>query len=369
MTASFVFEFLYGDGLQALEKAQLEHQTTNGACENLAFQIAQLHRFLGHHAASWRDHFSTVTGLERRNPLGPCRPADWTMPPLEREGEPLILLGEQGIGDQIRWSHYLKKTKARSVSLIAEPKLVPLLTACLPGQTIVPYCPEALAQKGDRLALGDLDGYYWDAIHNPQPSGFLELPDDIMATGKNRLDAAIRQVKRQGAGAPAGHTIIGLCFRSMKKDPFRSLHYSEAEDWAAFFSEYDGYVVNLQYGLQPEELAFLSYLSNGRFITIENLNLVSDLVGYASIISVLDGVVGASTMCADLAAALGVQTWRIMPESYDTDHPIHPWYGAHTTLVHYTLSKGKETNWQQVLGGLAVKVNRTLRAPVIKDSA
>jgi tetratricopeptide (TPR) repeat protein len=225
------------------------------------------------------------------------------------DGRRLLIHAEQGLGDTIQFSRYLKPVLARAqgeVTLLCQPGVRRLLDKLI--RTVTPQ--EALPGWDCRIALLDLPrlfGTSLDTIDGTVP--YLAAAPERVALWQARL-----------ADLPAPH--IGLVWRGRpdhKNDRNRSMPATALAPLAALPSGW----VSLQQGATADELAALGHprqLGDG----------FADLQEVAEAIMALDLIITVDTALAHLAGALGKPVWLLLPLAPDwrwlTGRDDSPWY-------------------------------------------
>ncbi|WP_322046367.1 tetratricopeptide repeat protein [Paraburkholderia sp. J67] len=218
------------------------------------------------------------------------------------EGASLLVWPEQGLGDEIQLSRYIRRIKERGatrVTLVCSAAALRLFSALTEVDAIV--AREAFDPS--ICAVHDFWTYIWSIPLNLRErpwSGSSGLPYLNVSAG-----AGLKWEHR----IPKGRLRVGVVWRGNPANPndyFRSL---PALNVLERLWEIPGVVfVCLQKGVS--ETALRSEIGD-RFIL--NLgNRVTDLADVAAIISRLDLVIGVDTAVVHLAAALGKPTWILL---------------------------------------------------------
>ncbi|SCK19154.1 tetratricopeptide repeat protein [Vogesella sp. LIG4] len=251
----------------------------------------------------------------RQRAAAPCQP--WRGEPLA--GKRLLVLPEQGYGDDIQFCRYLPWLKAQApawLTLVCRTPLKPLL-ATLQG-------PDALFTRDEALSVID-DYDYWvyplsvplyhhtrlDSIPGTQP--YLGATEERRAQWQTRL--------------PAGGLRVGLAWQgnpAHANDRERSL--PDLMPLTPLWTVPGVQFVSLQMPREPAPP-----LAMPEFALTDLGSSVADFADLAAIISQLDLVICVDTAIAHLAGALGVPGWVLLP-AYKTDWRwLHgrsdsPWY-------------------------------------------
>lgn len=218
----------------------------------------------------------------------------------------LLVLAEQGLGEQVFFGGMLEelRPRARSIALCVDHRLVPLYRRAFPDFEVLPIGPpEALPRAAAQLRMGSLGRH------------FRASPESLRAvrTGYLRADATRAEALREGLSAP-GQVVCGVSWasRSGGHGAAKSLALAELAPLLAVPSLR---FVDLQYGdtaAEQEALLRKHGLGLQRVAEIDNRE---DLDGLAALIEACDLVVTASNATAHLAAALGKETWVLLPRA------------------------------------------------------
>jgi Tfp pilus assembly protein PilF len=242
----------------------------------------------------------------------------------EMRGKSLLLWGEQGIGDEIRFASMVSDAVASgaAVTLECAAKLAPLFARSFPDVTVMP-APYDAAEKGEvpfdaQTPLGSLGRLYRnDASAFPRRKGYLVADSD-------GVDDFTRRLARVGS-APR----VGICWRSGLAGAFRNDYYTVPRELAPMLKTPNVTFVNLQYGVTDEEIAEFRDRFGVELHQWGDLDLRDDLDGAAALTSCLDLVVSAATSVSCMAGALGVPTLEFRPTPVAEEFLVDgacPWF-------------------------------------------
>lgn len=253
----------------------------------------------------WRDYEwrLKIPGrvIERR-----AAPPRWDGAP--RAGRSLLVMTEQGIGDQIAFAAFLPQLAADGpVTLECEPRLEALLARSLPGVTVVGrpvrragaalYADYDWARCDLSIELGSLPHLCGGKPRQTEPW----LTPDADET---------RRWAEWRAGIP--RRAVGLCWRSGLKGGLRDSEYAPLARWAQFIGKLEAEPVVAQYGADTAEIATLEALSGRTLIVPPDLDQKNEIDRTVAMLSVLDAVVSAPTAVASMAGAAGVPTYKAL---------------------------------------------------------
>jgi tetratricopeptide (TPR) repeat protein len=242
----------------------------------------------------------------------------WT-PDSELAGRTLLLMGEQGLGDEVLFASLvpdaLEAVGPRGKVLLAvESRLVSLMQRSFPAVEVVAHATYNVSGRTVRGAAAfedraDID--LWTPMASllrrfrrriedfPAKSGFLE-PDP----------ARVRHWRAELAKAPAGRK-VGLLWKSMKLDAGRARYYAPFHLWAPVLTTPGTTFVNIQYGDCAPETEWAQRTLGVSLWTPPAIDLRDDLDDIAALASALDLTVGFANATSNIAAAVGAPTWMI----------------------------------------------------------
>ena len=241
------------------------------------------------------------------------------------EGRSLLLWGEQGIGDEIRYASMITDALAKGASITVEcsPKLVALLERAFPGVEIMasPYTarPETADRKFDLMCpFGSLGRFFRaNAEAFPRHEGYL-VADPVRAASMAERLAGI------GPGP-----YIGVCWRSGLSGTFRSDYYTTVRELGPLFQVEGATFINLQYDVTEEELEEARSRLGVTLHRWDDLDLYNDLDGAGALTKAMDLVVSAATSVSCMAGAMGVPTREFRPTPVPGRYLIDgscPWF-------------------------------------------
>ncbi|PLR22242.1 flagellar protein FlbA [Caulobacter zeae] len=278
------------------------------------------------------DDYAARLAPERREALAFDIPAPrWTSAtPLA--GLHLLLVGEQGLGDEVMFGSMIGDALAAlgpsgRLTLAVEPRLAPLLARAWPAVRVIGHATTSLAGRLRRTVpdvepvqawapLGDLLPLLRRTLERFEGAKPFLAPDP----------ARVEHWRGWLSRLPPGRK-IGIVWRSGLMAGLRSRRFAPFETWGPVLATPGAVFVNLQYGDAEPDLARAQALG----LTIHRppgLDLMQDLEGVAALCRALDLVVGPPTATTNLAAALGAETWIV---SANPNWPAlgttgYPWY-------------------------------------------
>ncbi|MDQ8160037.1 MAG: tetratricopeptide repeat protein [Gemmatimonadota bacterium] len=278
----------------------------------------------GDHAGGWTDY--EARGL----PVSSTGARDWHGEPLE--GGSLLLLAEQGIGDQLQFLRFAALAQARGAGRVmveAHASLVGLLRA-----NAIDAVPRGSPPPSD-----------WSAP-------LLSLPHRL-GLGADVMTGAVPYLRATPGPAPLlpvpkGRPRLGLVWsgnpefprnaeRSLDADTVRALVHTDTVDWIA-----------LQQGPAALDLEGV----------VPSVGTLTDWETTARVLAALDGLVTTCTGIAHLAGAMGVPVFVLLPVVPDWRWGLRtersPWYPS-ARLVR----QRQPGDWQSVTQALHAAVATT----------
>ena len=267
----------------------------------------------------------------------------------ELDNGSLLLWGEQGIGDEIRFASMIPEILPQSNKIFIEcsAKLVPLFKRSFPSAEII-AAPDALKKcEGGEFdlmcplgALGKI--FRNDADDFPCHDGYLIADKSLTLEFRERLIRLGQDAK------------IGLCWRSGLSGAFRSDHYVEFAQLEPIFELKNKTFVNLQYDITKTELDDITANLGVHLHHWDDVDLLNDIDRAASLTKALDLVISASTSVSCLAGALGVPVLEFrptpVPEKFLIDGHC-PWFPS----MRY-ISKRSHEPWSKVFRQIALDI-------------
>ena len=297
--------------------------------------------------------------------------ADYTHYPIERplwtpedplEGKTLLLIGEQGLGDEIMFSSVIPDVlnalgpKGKLI-LALEPRLHALYQRAFPGVEIGAYATGRLGFNTLRITpflderWGEID--YWAPIGAPLRK-FRGRLDQFPKTDRFLTPDPARIAHWRAELAKLGLLAkVGVLWKSLVNDAARSKHFASFSTWAPVLTLKSVTLVNLQYGDCEAELAAARAAGIDMW-TPPGIDLKNDLDDLAALTVALDLVVGPSNATTNIAAACGgAVTLVSMPGAWpQLGTQGWPWYPQLT--VHVAEKCGV---WDSAIEALAADVN------------
>jgi len=258
-------------------------------------------------------------------------------PGLNLAGKRLLVLGEQGLGDEMLFANVLADVVERlgpegKLYLAVEQRLVPLFRRSLPTAEVGAHATYDLGGRFGRTAgfLDDLSGIdLWTPLGSLLRE-FRRAVDAFPARDAYLAadPARVAHWQAELAKLPPGKR-VGLLWKSGVVKDARHRYFSPFAAWAPVLATPGATFVNLQYGDCAGELAAAKRDFGVEIWQPPGIDLKQDLDDVAALASALDLVVGFSNASLNIAGACGVPAFLIStlgawPRCGETQR--YPWY-------------------------------------------
>ena len=260
----------------------------------------------------------------------------WNGEPVE--GLKLLLVGEQGLGDEFMFANILPDI-ARDLGpdgklqIAVDPRLVSLFQRSFPDAEVGAYDDRTLVDDNGSKALRLIpfasngnEPDMWAPMGTALPVYRKQLSDFRHEAFLVPDPVRVAEYKAKLAKLPGKK--VGICWRSMMLEAKRAKYFSPIDGWAPVLKTEGVSFVNLQYGDCAEEIARAADQFGITIHQIEGLDLRNDIEGTAALSAALDLVLSAPTAAAATAASVGAKVWfltagRTWPQLGTEEYP---WY-------------------------------------------
>ncbi|MCB1764564.1 MAG: tetratricopeptide repeat protein [Candidatus Competibacteraceae bacterium] len=218
----------------------------------------------------------------------------------------LLVLDEQGLGDEIMFASCIPDTLDRASRVIVrcELRLAPLYVRSFPQVWVAgmsrtsPLKMSGLPQPDRAICIGSLPRVFRPSLDSfPKTVAYLRADPQRIEYWRERL-------------ATFGQGLnVGICWRSGLGTGERYKHYTTLADWVPLFSIPGAQFINLQYDDCAAELAEARDRLGVDIVNFTDIDLRNDQDEVAALMSALDLVISAGTAVAALAGALGRPVW------------------------------------------------------------
>ena len=235
----------------------------------------------------------------------------------------LLVLGEQGLGDEIMFASGIPDLRASANRVVLEcaPRLAPLFQRSFPW-----VCIHGVQRQADPRWLTDYPDIRAKALIGSLPRWLRRSANEFPAhTGYLRADPERSAYFKQRLGTLGGKRCIGLSWRGGTTTTRGNLRSMSVQDLRFIVSTPDVRFVCLQHDPTDAERAFAREV--GMLVWDE---IATDLDAAAALIQALDLIISVPNTNAHLAGALGTPVWIMLnaaPEwRWQAQGTASPWY-------------------------------------------
>ena len=223
-------------------------------------------------------------------------------------GKKLLLVGEQGLGDEFMFANILPDAQAAvesgKLQICVDPRLVTLFQRSFPQAEVGAYDDRTLIDADGNKALRLVPF----AAKDNKPDLWAPMGTALQFYRKSLADfrhevfltpdaERVRQFKAT-LNAMGPEKKVGLCWRSMMLGAKRAKYFSALDAWGPILQTPGVTFINLQYGDCAEEIARAQEKFGIAIHSMEGLDLKDDIDGSAALCAALDLVLSAPTAAA-----------------------------------------------------------------------
>ena len=256
-------------------------------------------------------------------------------PDSELAGKSLLVIGEQGLGDEVMFANILPDlTDAVGpdgrLTIALEYRLVSLFQRSFPTARVGAHVTHKVDGHTIRQmpfltdpAAIDL----WTPLASPLRRFRRNLADFPQRPNYLTADPARVEHWRRVLGELPGFK-VGILWKSLKLDGARLRYFSPFEQWRPVLETEGATIVNLQYGECAAELANAREALGLEIWQPPGIDLKDDLDDVGALCCALDLVLGPPNATTNIASACGAKVWTIStPGSWPMlGSGRHPWY-------------------------------------------
>lgn len=288
--------------------------------------------------------------------------------PAELQGKTVIMVGEQGLGDEIMFMNTTRDVidavgPDGEVRIACTKRLIPLFRRSFPDILIEPHASAQLEGRDWRIANAVIDDLppadMWFPMGNACRAlrkSVEDFPAEPFLTADEKAVAHWRSVL-DGFGPGLK---VGLIWKSLKMTAKRAKYFSAFEAWKPVLQTPGVTFVNLQYGEVEEDIARAEKEFGITIHQPPEIDLRNDLDGVAALGKALDVVVGTMNASVNLACSVGGQALVATPTArgwsrLGTDGL--PWYPGAKVFACEPFG-----NWDAPIKAIAAELEERARA-------
>ncbi|MBI5279973.1 MAG: tetratricopeptide repeat protein [Burkholderiales bacterium] len=302
----------------------LAHNPNEPSLRVQRFQMRLLHE---NYEGGWEDYL--YRGLSYSKFFRVLPFPRWQGEPLE--GKRIIVLAEQGLGDQVMFASCLPDLLALGPSQVyveAIHRVAPTLARSFPSCVVIPTDQNReldwvkdVGEADYYVPLGDLPARFRRSKESFPATPYL-LPDPV------RVAYWREQLQKAGPGP-----YIGVSWRGGTELTRKVLRSFSATMLAPLATTHQATWINLQYG----EVAADIEAAAAAGMTIHHWGeAIADLDEFAALIGALDAVLTVCNTTVHYAGALGKKVWVLAPHIPEWRYGLHfermPWYADVTVM-------------------------------------
>ncbi len=287
----------------------------------LRMQRAQIRLLHEDYAKGWEDYL--YRGLTDAKQFRVLPLPQWDGEPLE--GKTIIVLAEQGLGDQVMFASCLPdlcKLAPKKIYLEVVKRVAPTLARSFPECEVIPTRQDrklewvsSIKDADCYIPLGDLPFHFRKSREAFPREPYLRSDPAKVAHWRSEL------AKR---GAPP---YIGLSWKGGTAGTRASVRSLDPSMLMPLVHAVDATWINLQYGDVEDGVSAFAAES----LTLHHWpEAIADLDEFAALIEALDGVVTACNTTVHYAGAIGKKVWVLAPKipewRYGVSYATMPWY-------------------------------------------
>ena len=275
------------------------------------------------------------------------------------EGRHLLLIGEQGLGDEVLFAQTVPDVLAAlgpkgRLTLALDPRLQTLAARAFPAAQIVAHTTGRANGRGLRGIETAFAKDEAPDLWGPFGTAMAALRPDAASFGAGAPflipdPARVAHWKAWLATLGTGQK-VGIIWKSLLVDLNRARYFAPLSAWEPVLKRPDVHFISLQYGQADDDLRTIAQQMGVQVAVPPGLDLKDDLEGVTALCAALDLTIGPATATTNLAAASGSAVQIYMtPASwplFGTDH-----YPSYTKAKVQLLRRFGA--WDEAMGAIA----------------
>jgi tetratricopeptide (TPR) repeat protein len=298
------------DAALAGVRAEDERQMMRMARSHMLASLGRLGEAWDEYEARMHPQFADVTRFVMNRPR-------W-QPGEELKGKTLLVIGEQGLGDEILFANVMRDVLEDlgpdgRLMIAVEPRLVELFRRGFPKAEV---CPHITGKLGVQLARTIPEGVDISGVDLWTPMGSLlrayrrtieAFPSTLSSIAAD--PERVAKWRKQLADLPGRK--IGILWKSLVDKDHRHRYFAGFDAWRPVLQQPGVTFVNLQYGDCSAELARAKAEFGVEIWQPPGVDLKQELDEVAALCCAVDLVVGFSNATFNIAAGCGAPAWLI----------------------------------------------------------
>jgi tetratricopeptide (TPR) repeat protein len=296
----------------------------------------------------WEDYNARLKVLDFKFPTPPT-----SLPLWDGITHPnhLLIIGEQGIGDEIFYLSMLDKlkNKASNISMLTDKRLISILKRSFPRIAFLEKSTTLNFALFDyQIPLGNLP-----IIFSVDPSNS-NTPWEPYITDNSETTKSLKNSQQF-----QNKFTCGIAWKSANK----KLGADKSISLSAFkeiLETPNCQFINLQYGEVNEDIKLAESTCKTRILSVDDIDLFENIDGLLSIIKACDMIITTSNVTAHLAGALGKKTLLLAPNSqgkiwYWHDEPQNSWYPSIQQFF-----QSEDFDWSEAISNVAKELKKEI---------
>ena len=227
-------------------------------------------------------------------------------PKILNSNEKLLLLSEQGLGDQILFLSMLSEllSKNSNLDVVIDHRLMPVFERTFPEVNFISNQSSFnINNYKNRLLIGSLGFVFRQEFYD-----FKKHPYSYL-----RSDETLKKYLREKIEHESNSNLIcGIAWKS-KNEYFGDKKSLQLENLLPILSQKNITFINLQYGVTQDEIDSIKSKYNIEIMNINEIDTFNNIDGLFSLIDACDLVITTSNVTAHMAGALGKKTFLMVP--------------------------------------------------------
>ena len=338
--------------LMELDKAQTEFDKAleiDNTYPEALLGRSMIDLWKGDYESWWNGYESRLDLTKRKQEYGILAKLDTLDLGASEDNHQVIILPEQGIGDEIMFASVLSEfieSYSGNITLACDNRLVDIFQRSFPKIKVSRLNGLIATTDFKKIYLGSLAQYF-----RKSESDFPAYPQYLSPLKEKKLHFHNKYQNINGLK-------IGISWKSgnLTEGGKRSI---PLEDWEALLNTKDCTFFSLQYGDTEKDITNINSKLPSTIIDDNEIDPLTDIENFIALISTLDLVITIDNSTAHFGGALGIPTWVMLPYSPDwrwlIDRHNSTWYSS---LKLFRLDESKD--WKITLDKIQTNLMSTM---------